>query len=148
MVGAVLHIAHSVSCRTASTRVGPGDRLEIRTPGHLGLRPGAQQLELVAATQDPWLRLPCPPDPAGCSVRFQDPEFVAGGRDALYYARVLQEATPAVNGAGLRTRFDAGGTALSVDPCYADPRTAFDDECLAPVQERAWSSPIFVDLPR
>jgi hypothetical protein len=53
-----------------------------------------------------------------------------------------------VNGANLRTEFDAEGNALRTRPCYADWRTPAGDDCLAPVQERAWSSPIFVDQPR
>jgi hypothetical protein len=81
-------------------------------------------------------------------VSFEDPEFAESRRDALYYVRALQEETPAINGANLRTRFDALGKPVSVDPCFGDWRTPFDEDCLAPVRERAWSSPIFVNHAR
>ena len=94
--------------------------------------------------EDPWLRHECPPDPAGCSVEFEDPEFVAGGREFVYYARAVQRATPTVNGGGLRCEYDDAGRCVRVRPCYGDYRTAFDDDCLAPAEHRAWSSPIWV----
>jgi len=105
--------------------------------------PGEDLAELI---EDPWLTLPCDGDPAGCVVQFDDPDFE---RDTVYYVRALQAATPAINGGQLRTAFeeaaDGSRQARSVTPCYAGWRTAWDDDCLSPVHERAWSSPIYVD---
>jgi len=97
--------------------------------------------------EDPWRRFDCPADEEGCVVRFADDEYPTSGRPASYYVRVLQAPAPAINGATLRTTFDAEGRAVRVSPCLAGWRTPEGDDCLAPVQERAWSSPIFVDPP-
>ncbi len=108
------------------------------------VRPGEPVENLI---EDPWRRFPCSPDPGGCAVRFEDPEFRTSGRDALYYARAVEEESMAINGANLRTEFDAQGNPIRTTPCYGDYRTDFDEDCLAPVQERAWSSPIYIDQP-
>ncbi len=107
--------------------------------------PGEDVADLI---EDPWQRFECAPDPAGCVVSFEDRDHPLSGRDVLYYARAIQEPTLAVNGANLRTEFDADGNAIRTTPCYGDSRTDFDDDCLAPVTERAWSSPIFLNQPR
>ncbi|MEW6269822.1 MAG: DUF3604 domain-containing protein [Thermodesulfobacteriota bacterium] len=96
--------------------------------------------------EDPWRRFDCPPDPAGCVVEFDDPDFVTGGRDATYYVRAVQEPTPAVNAGGLRCRYDEAGSCIEADPCYGDYRTPFGEDCLSPNEERAWSSPIYLTL--
>ena len=128
-------------CRNPSDERHPITAIEV-----VRIRPQtAPGQNVEARIEDPWRSFPCPADGQGCTVRFSDPEFAAAGTDALYYVRALQEPTPAINGASLRTTFDASGAAVATEPCYGGPRTAFDDDCLAPVQERAWSSPIFVD---
>jgi len=128
----------------------PGDtRHAIAAIEIVRIRPQAFPDEPVERLiEDPWLRFECAPDPAGCAVTFEDLQFPSLERDTLYYARALQVETPAVNGANLRTEFDAAGNAVATRPCFGDYRTPIDDECPAPVQERAWSSPIFVDVPR
>jgi hypothetical protein len=72
---------------------------------------------------------------------------MTASRNTVYYVRALQQETPAINGANLRTVFDDGGRPLESAPCFANHRSDDSDDCLAPVQERAWSSPIFVDRP-
>jgi hypothetical protein len=109
-----------------------------------------QQIEHEDVTlliEDPWLMLACEPNPDGCSVQFDDPEHAKLGRDTVYYVRALQAPTPAINGANLSTRF-ADGRAVSLQPCRRGAGSDPGDDCLADVQERAWSSPIFVDYPR
>ena len=73
--------------------------------------------------EDPWRRFICQPDQAGCTVEFDDPDFTAGARDVTYYARALQEPTPAVNAGGLRCTFNDKGECVQVKPCYGDYRT-------------------------
>jgi hypothetical protein len=125
----------------------PGERRHrIEAIEVVRIQPQARADEpVVDLIQDPWLRLPCPPDPGGCRVTFEDPDFA---RDTVYYVRALQEPTPAINGDPLRPERDAEGRVVAVRPCFGSHRTPDDDACLSPVRERAWSSPIYVDRAR
>lgn len=106
------------------------------------IAPGETIAQLI---DDPWQTLPCPGTPDGCVAAFEDSEFGSGGRDTLYYVRAIQEKTPMVNAGTLRCEYDAQGNCIKTRPCFSDYRTPPDDDCLAAAEERAWSSPIFVD---
>ncbi len=111
------------------------------------IRPQMRRGEPIAPLiEDPWKTLPCSGDRSGCDVEFEDPDFLAAGRDAVYYVRALEEPSLAVNAANLRCEYDGDGNCIKVNPCYGDFRTDYEDDCLAETEERAWSSPIFVDF--
>lgn len=94
--------------------------------------------------EDPWKTLPCSGDPDGCQVVFSDPDFVRAGRDTSYYVRAIEASSPTINAdpLGCTEREETGGRCAELDPCF---ERADDDDCLAPSEQRAWSSPIFVD---
>ncbi|MCB1688894.1 MAG: DUF3604 domain-containing protein [Halioglobus sp.] len=129
-------------CYHPGDRRKPIDRIEV-----IRIRPQIAAAEDVATLiDDPWLSLPCEGDGEGCTVRFSDPEFAAAQRDAVYYVRALQTPSPTINGANLRCEYDDAGQCIRVDPCPVIAATETTDDCLADAQERAWSSPIFVDF--
>lgn len=100
--------------------------------------------DIAKLIEDKWRVFDCPAAANGCTINFDDPEFAAGQREFIYYARAIEQASPAVNGAALRCEYDESGACIAVNPCYGDSRTGLNDDCLAPVEQRAWSSPIFV----
>ena len=94
--------------------------------------------------QDPWRSFDCPPSPEGCTVEFEDPDSRSQS-EVLYYVRALQEPSPAVNGDPMRCTRDARGRCERASVCPASgPDFDAGDDCLSPVQERAWSSPIWL----
>jgi len=112
-------------CYNPSNERRPITRIEV-----VRIRPQALPDEsMEAIIDDPWKVLPCAPDPAGCRVTFSDPDFEAFRRDTLYYVRAIEAPSLAV---------DSDGVA-----CLGVP---LEDDCLGEVEERAWSSPIFVDF--
>jgi hypothetical protein len=127
-------------CYHPSDHRHPIERIEV-----VRIQPQIAPDEPVAdLIDDPWKVHQCPADGGGCSFVFGDPEFADAGREALYYVRALQAPTPVINADGLRCENDGAESCAAVAPCYRDPRTPADDDCTAPAQERAWSSPIYV----
>ena len=101
--------------------------------------------EVVGLVEDPWKVIPCDQDPQGCTGVFVDEDYARSGRDVLYYARAIEAPSDAVAADPLGCRRDENDRCVQVDPCFG---RLDDDECLAQTEERAWSSPIFVNRPR
>jgi hypothetical protein len=109
------------------------------------VRPQARPGEPVSALiEDPWRRFACEPRASGCVATFEDAEFAESARDAVYYARAVEEPAPKVNGGQLRCERDESGRCTRVDLC-GEPGEE-DDDCLGSFEPRAWSSPIYVDF--
>lgn len=128
-------------CYNPTDERQPISRIEV-----VRIRPQMRAGEPIAPLiEDPWRSFDCPNDANGCVVEFSDTEFALAQRETVYYVRALQEPTPAVNGDDLRCDYDESGRCVKIDVCYGGYRTEMADDCLGEVQERAWSSPIFVD---
>jgi hypothetical protein len=127
-------------CYNPTDEREPLDRIEV-----VRIRAQASADEAVETLiEDPWRTFECPAGEDGCVVEFTDPEWAGLGREVVYYVRAIQAPTPAVNAGGLRCEYDDEGTCVRVNPCYGDYRTDPEDDCLAPAEERAWSSPLYV----
>jgi hypothetical protein len=100
---------------------------------------------IVGLVEDPWRVVECDPDPQGCVATFSDESYGRGGRDALYYARAIEAPSAAIAADPLGCRRGDDGRCVQVDPCFGRPES---DECLSQTEERAWSSPIFVNQRR
>jgi hypothetical protein len=119
----------------------PGDvRRPISRIEVVRIRPQSHPEEAMdTLIEDPWLSVECPANPGGCIAAFEDPEFETAQRDTVYYVRVFEPPKPTVNGAMLRCRATSESACVETDPCERG------EECLAPDEPRAWSSPIYVD---
>lgn len=107
------------------------------------IRSGETMGDLI---DDPWRTLACPLAEEGCVAEFDDPDYVSSGRSAAYYVRAIQEPTPAINGNNLRCETDSLGNCIALTPCHGDDAlTDYQDDCLGTIEERAWSSPIWID---
>jgi hypothetical protein len=98
---------------------------------------------ISASIKDPWRVFECPLDAEGCQIEFEDAEYAANPREVAYYVRAIQEPSLAINGDPLQCERDDSGQCLSIKLCEGEAKGRPND-CLAPAEERAWSSPIFV----
>jgi hypothetical protein len=100
---------------------------------------GEKPAELI---QDPWRVFNCEAGSTTCEASFTDESFVEAGREAVYYARVIQEATPTIQGDPLACEYNEVGVCVKTNYCMGD---GAEEDCLSPAEHRAWSSPIFVN---
>jgi len=95
---------------------------------------------------DKWKVFQCPENTEGCIFTFTDKQFNLDKRDVVYYVRAIEETSKAINASGLRCEYDSFGNCLKTNICSGSSlETPYQDDCLGDVEERAWSSPIFVD---
>jgi len=95
--------------------------------------------------QDVWKSYDCPTSSEGCEIAFTDEEFETLARDSSYYVRAIQEPSASINAKNLRCTYNEKGECEKVNICNGDFKTAKEDNCLASSEERAWSSPIFIN---
>ncbi|NIB38608.1 DUF3604 domain-containing protein [Pseudomaricurvus alkylphenolicus] len=120
------------------------DRIEV-----IRIRPQAYAGEAVQKlVEDTWKVFPCDSNSSTCSVEFSDDDFLSADRDAVYYVRAIEEPSPTVNGDNLRASRNSQGQVDKINPCFGDHRTPRDDDCTTMKGQRAWSSPIFVNISR
>jgi hypothetical protein len=127
----------------------PGDERKLITRIEVvRIRPQVSPGENIAALiEDSWISHDCPPDQSGCVFEFEDPEFKSSARESVYYVRAIEETSDAINAALMRCEYDDDGQCTSANICSASSQfTPTQEDCLAPAEERAWSSPIFVTV--
>ena len=95
--------------------------------------------------EDPWKVFECYSDQNGCEVSFEDTSYAENQRDVSFYVRAIQEPSASVNAKNIRCEYNEKGECTKVNMCYGDNRTTKDDDCLSMIEERAWSSPIYLD---
>lgn len=123
-------------CYNPSEVRRPITRIEV-----VRIRPRIEPNESIASlVEDPWKVIECPTDQYGCEVEFTDPDFPLTGRDSVYYVRALEAPSLAVGAEPYMCDRDSAGNCTNLRDMCADD----SDDCLAPTEERAWSSPIYL----
>ena len=115
-------------------------RIEI-----IRIRPQISPTEKITPLiEDPWKVFPCAGTGEGCAAEFEDPEYSAGGRSSLYYARVIQEEENLINGDPFGCEYDEKGQCIKRNYCVENNAKP-DMNCLSKAEPRAWTSPIFLE---
>ena len=123
-------------CYNPSDRRRLISRLEV-----VRVRPQVKPEEDISTLiEDPWRSFRCQPDPSGCAITFTDPDYERDGRPSVYYVRAIEMPQPGINANNVRCTYNAEGRCIETQLCQDE-----DDECLAPQEPRAWSSPIYID---
>ena len=96
--------------------------------------------------EDPWKIIDCNPSESGCIASFSDLDFDKDKRDTVYYVRAVEESNMIINSRNLRCEYNSLGECIQVNICSGSVlNTPKEDDCLSRGEERAWSSPIFID---
>ena len=124
-------------CFNPSTETYDIDRIEVirilpRIPGD------GRTMDLI---EDPWRTFQCEPGKGECIAEFTDEEFVNDTREAVYYARVIQEDTATIQGDPLGCEEDENGQCVKTNYCMGG---GIEEDCISDAQHRAWSSPIYL----
>ena len=90
---------------------------------------------------DAWKTFNC--NSTECEISFTDEEYGLGKRDAIYYVRAIEEPSLAYSADPLQCEYDENGTCIKSNICREG--LGKEGDCLAMNEERAWSSPIFVN---
>jgi len=126
-------------CYNPSDARRPIDRIEV-----VRILPQDDRSENIAdLIEDPWKVFFCDGSENGCSVTFSDNEFTRGARDAVYYVRAIESPSQAVAVDPLDCEIDVDGNCTRIIAACGDKPNS--DDCKSSTQQRAWSSPIFVD---
>ena len=94
---------------------------------------------------DPWKTFICPEDTTNCRITFTDEDYAEDKRDSVYYVRAIEKPSLRINKGNIRCDFDEQGNCKKVNFCYGNYKTSRADNCTMMSEERAWSSPIFIN---
>ena len=129
-------------CYRAGDKRKAIERIEI-----VRIRPQLSPDEDIAElVENEWKVFNCPADGQGCTVEFKDEEFARAGRSALYYARVIQQPELLIAGDPFGCEYNEDGNCIRRNYCI-DSDAVPDNNCATEARPRAWTSPIYVDVP-